>query len=57
MKMNTVQKTDIACMRCLLLKGQCHEIFNPRFFHQTISPGPLIRGLKPFEFYFEFAEI
>jgi hypothetical protein len=31
------------------LKGQCHEIFDPRFFfHQTIRPRALIRGLKPF---------
>jgi hypothetical protein len=30
------------------LKGQCHEIFDPRFFHQNIRPGLLIKGLKPF---------
>jgi hypothetical protein len=30
------------------LKGQCHEIFDPRFFHQTMPPGPLIHGFKPF---------
>jgi hypothetical protein len=30
------------------LKGQYHEIFNPRFFHLTICPGLLIKGLKPF---------
>jgi hypothetical protein len=23
------------------LKGQLHEIFDPRFFHQTIPPTPL----------------
>jgi hypothetical protein len=29
------------------LKGQCHEIFDPRFsFHQTIPP--ISHGLKPF---------
>jgi hypothetical protein len=28
------------------LKGQCHEIFDPRFFHQTIPPRALIHGLK-----------
>jgi hypothetical protein len=30
------------------LKGQCHEIFDPRLFHQTIPPRALIHGLKPF---------
>jgi hypothetical protein len=30
------------------LKGQCHEIFDPRFFHQTIPPRALIHVLKPF---------
>jgi hypothetical protein len=32
----------------LTLKGQCHEISDPRIFHQNIHPGPLIKGLKPF---------
>jgi hypothetical protein len=32
-----------------LLKGQCHEIFNPWFFNQTIPPRALIHGLKPFQ--------
>jgi hypothetical protein len=31
-----------------ILKGQCHQIFYPWFFHQTIPPGPLIHRLKPF---------
>jgi hypothetical protein len=31
-----------------ILKWQCHEIFDPRFFSSTIPPGPLIQGLKPF---------
>jgi hypothetical protein len=31
------------------LKGQSIEIFNPRFFRQTISVSPLIYGLKPFQ--------
>jgi hypothetical protein len=30
-----------------MLKGQCHEIFNPRFIHQTTPPRALIHGLKP----------
>jgi hypothetical protein len=31
------------------LKGQGHEIFDPRFFfHKTIPPRALIHGLKPF---------
>jgi hypothetical protein len=32
--------------RCL--KGQCHEIFDLWFFHQTIPPRPLINTLKYF---------
>jgi hypothetical protein len=39
----------IFCFLGPLLKGQCHEIFVPRFFfHQTIPPRALIHGLKPF---------
>jgi hypothetical protein len=30
------------------LKGQLHEIFDPRFFHQSTPPRALIHGLKPF---------
>jgi hypothetical protein len=30
------------------LKGQCHEIFDLWFFHQTIPPRALIHVLKPF---------
>jgi hypothetical protein len=30
------------CTNLLLLKGQCHEIFNPRFFTLKICPGPLL---------------
>jgi hypothetical protein len=30
------------------LKGQCHEIFDSHFFHQTILPRTLIHRLKPF---------
>jgi hypothetical protein len=30
------------------LKGYYHEIFDLWFFHQTIPPGPLFNGLKPF---------
>jgi hypothetical protein len=32
----------------LLLKGQCHEIFDPRFFRPTIPLGPLVHRLKLF---------
>jgi hypothetical protein len=38
------------------LKGQCHEIFDPRFFHQTIPPRALIHGLSRFAYGFVFAE-
>jgi hypothetical protein len=34
------------------LKGQCHEIFEPRFFRQSITPRPLINTLKYFRFLF-----
>jgi hypothetical protein len=30
------------------LKGQCQEIFDLWFFHQTTPPGPLIHRWKPF---------
>jgi hypothetical protein len=30
------------------LMGQCQEIFDPRFFHQTIPFRTVIHGLKPF---------
>jgi hypothetical protein len=33
-------------------KGQCHEIFDPRFFRQSITPRPLINTLKYFRFLF-----
>jgi hypothetical protein len=45
------------CLRCsnfttsarvILLKGQCHEIFDPRFFSSNNPPRALIHGLKPF---------
>jgi hypothetical protein len=26
----------------LFLKGQCHEIFDFRFFHESVSPKPII---------------
>jgi hypothetical protein len=32
----------------IYLKGQRHEIFDPRFSHQSSPPRPLISGLKPF---------
>jgi hypothetical protein len=32
----------------LFLKGQCHEIFNPRFLKIKLSPLGLIHGLKLF---------
>ena len=34
------------------LKGQCHEIFDLRFFHQTILLDPLSGSLEGFRFYF-----
>ena len=34
------------------LKGQCHEIFDLRFFHQTLPLDPLSGSLEWFRFYF-----
>jgi hypothetical protein len=34
------------------LKGQCHEIFDPRFFRQSIAPRPLINTLKYYRILF-----
>jgi hypothetical protein len=36
------------CNTLQLLKEQCREIFDPRFFHQSIQPRALIHGPKPF---------
>jgi hypothetical protein len=33
-------------------KGQCHEIFGPPFFRQSITPRPLINTLKYFRILF-----
>jgi hypothetical protein len=50
----TYTKSNYTCSNLYLqdptvfpLKGQCQEIFDPRFFHQTIPPRALIHGLKP----------
>jgi hypothetical protein len=43
------KKTKCRKSRAIVpLKGQCHQIFEPRFFHQTIPPRALIHGPKPF---------
>jgi hypothetical protein len=36
----------------IILKGQCHEIFDPPFFRQSITPRPLINTLKYFRILF-----
>jgi hypothetical protein len=36
----------IATDHSFTLKGQCHEIFDTRFFRQSITPRPLINTLK-----------
>jgi hypothetical protein len=33
------------------LKGQCHEIFDFRFFHESVSPKPLSLPLGPFQIF------
>jgi hypothetical protein len=38
------------------LKGQLHEIFDPRFVHQSTPPRALIHGLKLFAYGLIFAE-
>jgi hypothetical protein len=40
-------KPSVNSVLCFL-KEHCPEMFNHRYFHQTIPPGPLIHGLKPF---------
>jgi hypothetical protein len=42
------------CSRCSNLKGQSHEIFDPQFFHQSISLRPLVNALKYFCIWFRF---
>jgi hypothetical protein len=40
------------------LKSLCHEIFDPRFFRQTIIPvDPRLTATNGFAICFEFAEI
>ena len=36
------------------LKGQCHEIFTPHFFHKLTTPGPLMNRLDQFREIFPF---
>ncbi len=36
-----------------LLKGVWHEIFDFRFFHESVSPGPPSIPLGPFWIFFE----
>jgi hypothetical protein len=38
------------------LKGQCHEIFGPPFFRQSITPRPLINILKYFRILFRICQ-
>jgi hypothetical protein len=33
------------------LKGQCHEIFDFKFFHESVSPKPLSIPIGPFEIF------
>ncbi len=48
-----VSPLDVNLGRYFTLKGRCHEIFNYRFFYESVSPKPLSR----FEFFRKFAEI
>jgi hypothetical protein len=40
-----------------MLKGQCHEIFDPQFFHQSIPLGHWLTPKNIFAFGFDFAEL
>jgi hypothetical protein len=40
-----------------LLKGQCHEVFDFSFFHESVSPKPLSIPQGPFQIFFENLEI
>ncbi len=44
--------THLKSRETVPLKGQCHEIFDLRFFHQTILLDPLSGSLEGFRFYF-----
>jgi hypothetical protein len=46
-----------SCVKHMLLKGQCHEVFDLWFFHQTIPPGALIHGLKHFCIWLRIREV
>jgi hypothetical protein len=35
-------------------KGQCHEVFDFRFFHESVSPKPLSILLEPFQIFSKF---
>jgi hypothetical protein len=45
-------KSDLFFLQTIDLKGQCHEIFDPPFFRQSIIPRPLINTLKYFRILF-----
>ncbi len=37
--------------------GQCHKIFDFRFFHESVSPQPLSIPLGPLQIFHNFSEI
>jgi hypothetical protein len=41
----------------IVLKGQCHEIFDFWFFHESVSPRPLSIPIGPFRIFRKLAEI
>jgi hypothetical protein len=49
----SVQKKDykVGGDRQLTLKGQCHEIFDFWFFHESVSPKHLSMPLRPFRIF------
>jgi hypothetical protein len=51
---NILQYIQTSTLLLLLdLKGQCHEIFCFCFFHESVSPKPLIIQLGPFRIFFK----
>ncbi len=52
-----LNKRLVYWVKVWLLKGQCHKIFDFRFFHESVSPKHLSIPLGPFRFLRKFAEI
>ncbi len=54
----SINVSIISSCRCgfsasFFFKGQCHEIFNIRLFHESVSPKPLRMPLRLFQFFLQ----